>query len=127
MTVIEGIALEPTRDVGGTDWTEDALRDAADSLAGSPIVEEFGADPDQIGVVTDSEYRDDEGVWFRAELDTDIDHGHVSMAPALTFGAPVETADGSLSVEGIQFESMAPVAEATAAVGEHEVVDDGSE
>lgn len=129
MTVIEGIALKPTKDVGGTDWTEDALRDAADSLADSPVVEEFGPDPDTIGEVTDSEYRDGDGVWYRAEIERDLPHETITMAPALTFGAPVESDDGNLSVEAITFESMAPVPEATEAVGDHEIVetDDGSE
>lgn len=126
-TVIEGVALKPTKGVGGTDWTEGALRDAADSLAGSPVVESFGPDPDTIGEVTDSEYRDDEGVWYRATIETDIPHESVSMAPAVTFGAPVDQGDGNLGVEGITFESMAPVPEATEAVGEHSVVGDGSE
>lgn len=124
MVVIEGIALEPTMDVGGTDWTEDALRDAAGSLAGSPVVAEFGADPETIGEVTDSEYRDDVGVWYRAEIDDDgVTLDGMTIAPALTFGAPVESDGGNLSVEGIQFESMAPVSEATEAVGDHEVVE----
>jgi hypothetical protein len=123
MTVIEGIALKPTKDVGGTDWTEGALREAADSLADSPVVEEFGPDPDTIGEVTDSEYRDGEGVWYRAEIERDIPFDAVTMAPAVTFGAPVEAEDGNLGVEGITFESMAPVPEATEAVGDHKVVE----
>lgn len=123
-TVIEGIALKPTLDVQGTDWTEDALRDAADSLAGSPVVESFGPDPDTVGEVTDSEYRDGEGVWYRAEIERDIELDDVKMAPAVTFGAPVLEEGGNLGVEGIAFESMAPVEEATEAVGDHEVVED---
>lgn len=127
-TIIEGIALKPTMDVQGTDWPEDALREAAETLEGSPVVESFGEDPDTIGEVTDSEYRDGEGVWYRAEIETDIPFDEVKMAPAVTFGSPVLDEDQeSVVVKGLQFESMAPVPEATEAVGDHEVVDDGSE
>lgn len=124
-TTIEGIALKPTSDVQGTDWPEDALREAAESLAGVPVVESFGGDPDTIGEVTESEYRDGEGVWYRAEIERDIPLDEVKMAPAVTFGAPVMDEDQDrMMVKGLGFESMAPVAEATEAVGDHEIVED---
>jgi len=125
MTVIEGIALKPTSDVQGTDWPEDALREAAESLEGVPVVENFGGDPDTIGEVTESEYRDGEGVWYRAEIDRDIPFDEVKMAPAVTFGAPqLDEDENRVMVKGLGFESMAPVQQATDAVGEHEVVED---
>jgi len=124
-TIIEGIALKPTMDVQGTDWPEDALREAADTLADSPVVESFGSDPDTIGAVTESEYRDGEGVWYRAEIDADIPLDEVKMAPAVTFGSPVLDEDQErVMVKGLEFESLAPVADATEAVGDHEVVEE---
>jgi len=124
-TIIEGIALKPTMDVQGTDWPEDALREAADTLADSPVVESFGSDPDTIGTVTESEYRDGEGVWYRAEIDADIPLDEVKMAPAVTFGSPVLDEDQErVMVKGLEFESLAPVMQATEAVGDHEVVEE---
>jgi len=125
MTTIEGIALKPTMDVEGTDWPEDALREAADTLEGSPVIESFDGDPDTIGKVTDSEYRDGAGVWYRAEIDFDIPFDEVTMAPAVTFGSPVLDDDQErVMVKGLRFESMAPVMDATEAVGDHEIVEE---
>jgi hypothetical protein len=124
-TVIEGIALTPTMDVQGTDWPEDALREAADSLKGSPVIESFGGDPDTVGEVTDSEYRDGEGVWYRAEIETDIPLDGVKMAPSVTFGSPVlDEEQERVMVKGLQFEALAPVMEATEAVGDHKIVEE---
>lgn len=124
--IIEGIALEPTMDVQGVDWPEEALREATDSLQGKPVVESFGPDPETIGEVTDVEYRDDEGVWYRAEIDSNIDLDGVVMAPAVTFGSPVlDEEQDRVMVKGLQFESMAPVEEATEAVGDFAEVSDG--
>lgn len=122
--IIEGIALEPTEDVQGTDWPEDALREASESLGGVPVVEEFGDDPNTIGEVIESEYRDGDGVWYRAEIDDSVVLDGMTIAPAVTFGAPVmDDEQDRMMVKGLEFESMAPVVEATEAVGEHDVVD----
>lgn len=128
-TTIEGIALKPTDDVGGTDWTEEALREAAESLDGVPVVANFGPDPETVGEVTAAEYRDGDGVWYEATVSiSDERLESDTIAPAVTFGSPVLDEDTEqLTVAGIEFESLAPVAEATEAVGDHEIVESDDE
>lgn len=105
--VVHGVAIgegDVTMGMSGkrTVWPRDALTDAADKLAGKPLVrnhpgtesssEGLQASPpsidDVIGEVTDAKYRDGVGILFEAEVDDEsvaqkIDRGRVDVSPVM--------------------------------------------
>jgi len=115
--VIQGYCLRPhTETVGSSgiekEWTADALRKAAPTLAGSPVTKNASKTVESvIGEVKYSEYVDGKGVRYEAEIHDEqcielIETGLVEPAPRMMHRTPDDTEPEPVAVEDIEFDSL---------------------
>lgn len=116
--VIQGYCLRPhTETVGKSGiekrWTEDELRKAAPTLAGSPVTKNASKTVESvIGEVKYAEYVDGEGVRYEAEIHDEqciemIESGLVEPAPRMKHDVPdLDDHQDVVEPEGVEFDSL---------------------
>lgn len=114
---LEGIILKP-----GERWSESTLKSIAGTALGKPV--KYSSEPEApvVGTVTDSEYKDGEGVHCRIEIQDD-DIAEMFRTDAVN-PAPALLMDKDVGEESAQFDSVFATPTPDDDVGEFEEVGD---